>query len=68
MPKRWRAVESDSWTWQLVFEPDADDEDQAVRVLAQSHERWRTEEEALRAIDQIKELETPSSGGPGQQT
>jgi hypothetical protein len=62
MPKRWRAVQSDSWTWQLVFEPDPEDEDRALRVLAQSHERWQTEEEALKAIDQIKELQTPPPG------
>jgi hypothetical protein len=59
MPKRWRIVRAGSYTWQLVYEPEEEDEERAVTVLAQSSERWETEAEVQTEIDRIKELDTP---------
>lgn len=49
MPKRYRIVQAESFTWRYV-----DTDERPPKVLARSHETWETRQEVRDAIDEMK--------------
>jgi hypothetical protein len=53
MPKRWKVVQSNSFTWQFVER----ERGGPLRVLAQSNESWETRDEVRAEIDRMKQID-----------
>ena len=53
MPKRWKVVQSNSFTWQFVER----EQGRPLRVLAQSNESWETRDEVRAEIDRMKQID-----------
>ena len=52
MPKRWKIVSSNSFTWQFVEREGG----RPLKVLAQSNESWDSRDEVKREIERMKAI------------